>query len=173
MIGIDVVSVIGLVLVVVVLGLAAGATTLAVSARRDRTHRLTLVPGVAPRVPVSWAGSHDPEARAHRRLVDATRSLRTTGVPPPQRERLETEALRIEAALVAAAATPGSGRGAAVTSAVALVERFETAVAEVVAGSLGRPETFDAVVGDVAAALRAIEEARAEVERIDRDGTAG
>lgn len=161
-------------LLVAVVGLGVGgmAGALAVRGRRDRDRRLEIVPGVRSGAPTAWAGAHTPEARLHRRLGDAVRSMReqpTLEVPTlaEQRSALEQEALRIDARLVAVAAMVGDRRTAKISEVEALVGRFESAVADLLEASLGDTTSLDAVITESEIKLRALEAARAEVERLD------
>lgn len=161
-------------LLVAVAGLAVGAFAgaLAVQARRRRDARLEIVPGVRSEAPVAWAGAHSPEARLHRRLGDAVRSLRAQPaldgpIMSGQRSALEQEATRIDARLIGAAALTGDRRAPAITHVAELVDRFESAVADLVTASLDDVGALDAVITESEIKLRALEEARAEVERID------
>lgn len=164
-------------LVAVLAGGAAGAAALAGRARRDRTERLQVVPGEPTRAPVAWAGAHTPEAKLHRRLGDAVRSMRAepsmaTAMFLEQRGALEREASRIDARLIAVAALTGAARTDGVAQVGELVERFEAAVADLVLASLDDAASLDAVISESELRLRAMEAARAEVEQADR-GTAG
>lgn len=163
----------GLVAVVAV-GVAFGAA-LASGARRDQRARLEIVPGVATAAPVAWAGAHTPEAKLHRRLGDAVRSMRaqpTLAAPVfvEQRSALEQEAVRIDARLIAFAALTGERRAAGIEQVASLVERFESAVADLVTASLDDPASLETVITESELKLRALEAARAEVERLDRPG---
>lgn len=156
---------------IAVVGFAAVA--LARSGRRDRDAAIELVPGTSSRVPVAWAGSHTPEARAHRRLVAAMGSARgapgmSDGPGAVHLSEIVAEALRVEAQLLVAAAVPGERRAEAVRDAVGLVDHFESMVADLVL-AVGRSESsLDEVVADAAIRLVALREALLEVEQIDR-----
>lgn len=151
----------------------AGAVALARTARRDRDDTLELVPGVPSRAPTSWAGAHNPEARAYRRLVAAVRAGRAApgtsdGSVGAQRVQIENEAVLIEARLLAAATVPGERRTDAVAEAVALVDGFESLVADFVLAAGESPAALDRAMAESALRLSALREARIEVERIDR-----
>lgn len=161
-------------LVIAVAGLAIGgmAGALAVRGRNDRNARLEIVPGVPSGAPESWAGAHTPEARLHRRIGDAVRSLRaqpTLSAPTfvDQRAALEQEALRIDARLIAVAALTGPRREQGIADVAALVERFEGAIADLVTASLDDQSSLEAVISESEIRLRALEAARAEIEQLD------
>ncbi|MFP5487093.1 MAG: hypothetical protein ACLGHQ_02140 [Acidimicrobiia bacterium] len=161
----------GLVAVVAV-GVVFGAA-LASGARRDRRARLEIVPGVATAAPVAWAGAHTREAKLHRRLGDAVRAMRAhsplgASVFAEQRSALEQEALRIDGRLIAFAALTGERRTSGIEEVAGLVERFESAVADLVTASLDDPASLEAAISESELRLRALEAARAEVERLDR-----
>lgn len=164
-----------LIVLLAIAGLAVGgmAGALAVRARQDRDRRLDVVPGVPSGAPVAWAGAHTPEARLHRRLGDAVRALRTPSALAStafadQRAALEQEALRIDARLIAVAALTGPRRDTAIAAVGELVDRYETAVTELVTASLDGAGSLDAVISESELRLQALEAARAEVEQIDR-----
>lgn len=154
--------------VVVAAGIAL-AIALASSARRDYAARLEVVPGTPSAAPRSWAGSHTPAARMHRRLGDAVRSMRDQpalagAVFVAQREVLEQEALRIDERLIAFDRLPGGEVG----EIEPLVSAFEEAVTRLVTATLDDPATHETVLRDAGDRLEALRLARAEVEQIDR-----
>lgn len=160
-------------LVVALAGLAVGGMggALAVRARRDRDDRLEVVPGVASNAPAEWAGAHSPEARLHRRLGDAVRAMRAQAAlasVAEQRVAMEQEALRIDARLIAVAGFPGERRDRSIAEVSVLVDRFEAAVADLVEAALGDTSTLESVISESEVRLRALEEARAEVERLEQ-----
>ncbi|WP_227982502.1 hypothetical protein [Nocardia spumae] len=74
--------------------------------RRRITAENQVVPGIATRAPESWARSHDPEARLHRRLRDAVAALRAvpaydTAATVTLRADLEQSAAALDDHLVA------------------------------------------------------------------------
>jgi hypothetical protein len=161
--------------VVVLAGLAGFAVALSVRARREFAAQNQVVPGVDSPAPASWAGAHSPEAVLHRRLRDAVAALRanpqfTALGLAPQRERIEAEALALDARLVAAAALPPPHGAAAVARCEPLVAQLEATVAELVTrvDTGASRELLEGAVAEADLRLRALEEARAEVERIDR-----
>lgn len=120
----------------------AGAAALAVIAVRaankvqtnyERTNEV--VPGIPSPAPTSWLGSHDPEARLHRRLVDAMKALRVNqsfdqnGVLLDLRVELEQQAVAVDAELVATAALPMALREEPLQVLAGAVETIEHAVA--------------------------------------------
>lgn len=155
--------------VVVGAGVAMGVA-LASRSRRDYAARLEVVPGVATDAPTEWAGAHTPEARLHRRLGDAVRAMRDQphlGGPTfvAQRSALEEEAIRIDRRLISLSKL----RGGEVDDVAPLVDDFETAVTELVTAALDDPTTHAQVLRESEIRLQALEAARAEVERIDRE----
>lgn len=85
-----------------------------------------------------------------------------------QRSALEQEATRIDRRLIAVAALTAPRREEAIEQVASLVERFEAAVADLVTASLDDPALLEAAISESELRLRALEEARAEVERLDR-----
>ena len=151
----------------------AMAVAIATQQQRSRAERLQIVPGVATRAPVAWAGAHTLEARLHRRLGEAVRSMHAAPASnspmlTEQRHALEQEAVRIDARLIAVAALTGVQRAPAIERVGELVERYESAVADLVSTSLDDPSALEAAISESEIRLRALEAARAEVEQIDR-----
>lgn len=124
-------------------GLAvAVAATLAVIAVRAAKKVQTnyersneVVPGIASSAPTSWLGSHDPEARMHRRLLEAMKALRANqafdhnGALLDLRVELEQQAVAIDAELVSTAALPMALRQEPLEVLAGAVETIEHAVA--------------------------------------------
>lgn len=164
------------VVLALVTAVAAGlvfAAALAARAQRDRRALLEVVPGLATAAPIAWAGAHGREAKLHRRLGAAVRALRSSpslGAPAflDQRAALEQEALRIDARLIAFASLTGDRRREGIEQVAGLVERFESAVADLVTAALDDPASLEAAIGESEIRLRALEAARAEVEQLDR-----
>lgn len=157
---------------VVVIGgaVALGAGLLRDSRKQQRDY-LQVVPGVGPHAPANWFGSHDPEAKLHRRIRDAVKAAHAQpGAPISGLAALDNAAVALDSRLIGAAALPASHRPAAVAELAPLVQRFEDSVAELARTSapdaLGA--AFDQSMQTIRAELDALAAARAEVERIDR-----
>lgn len=165
------------VLLAVLVAAALGVGLLATGVARSRRRANEVVPGVPTTAPVAWAGAHTPEAKLHRRLRDAVRSLRAQGDSPAvveHRTALEQAAVDLDAHLVAVAALPSRVRDeplARVAAAVAALEETAAAVAlrggDPLAASAGA-----AVVDEVAERLRLLDAARAELDAAVPDVTA-
>ena len=120
-------------------------------------------------VPASWARSHDPEARLHRRVrqvVTALGALPDDGAAADVRGAVARAAAALDERLVAVAALPTRVKAEPLAHVTTEVEGLEAAVAEVT--------TRTAAGGDVQPALRALRErlalldqARAELDAID------
>lgn len=158
--------------VVVVIGgaVALGAGLLRDSRKQQRDY-LQVVPGVGPQAPANWFGSHDPEAKLHRRIRDAVKAAHAQpGAPVSGLAALDNAAVALDSRLIGAAALPADHRPAAVAELAPLVQRFEDSVAELARTSapdaLGA--AFDQSMHTIRAELDALAAARAEVERIDR-----
>jgi hypothetical protein len=166
-----------IVIVAVAVATAGGAlaAVLASRAKRDYDARLEIVPGVPTNAPPEWAGSHSFEAKLHRRLGDAARSLRhqsfTSSSFLAQRVALEEEALKIDARLVAVAALTGPQRQQRLDDVARLVTRYEEAVGELVVATLDEPGAVEHAISESEIKLRALEAARIEVERADGSGS--
>ncbi|GAB2529617.1 hypothetical protein [Nocardia heshunensis] len=119
-----------------------------------------VIPGTPTRAPASWAGSHDPEARLHRRLRDAMTAVRTAntlddGTTIVLRAELEQAALAWDDRLVAMSALPAAARDPQRAAATQGVETIEAAVAQYVSAATQR------TAADVTAGLTA---ARAQLD---------
>jgi hypothetical protein len=124
-----------LVILVLVGGVVALVAVIARSQRQKIAADNEVMPGMPTRAPASWAGSHDPEARLHRRLRDAMAGLRavnayatTAGVT--LRAGLEQAALGLDDHLVAVAALAPAHRQRHLSSVTAAVEAVEAGVAQ-------------------------------------------
>ena len=167
-----------LVLVALAVAVAGGAMVgaLVTRARREQAEQLQVVPGVDSGAPVAWAGAHTAEAKLHRRLGAAVRSMRAQpslgGADfAAQRGALEQEAVRIDRRLVAVSALTAPRRDDGIEQVASLVACFEAAVADLVTASLDDPALLEAAISESELRLRALEAARAEVERFDRPET--
>lgn len=139
-----------------------------------------VVPGVPTSAPVAWAGSHDPEARLHRRLRDAMTALRSApaamdGAGLELRVELEQQALALDDALVAVAAASVAHRAQPLARVEGAVAQLEQAVADVAATSADAAASrLEAVVADVARQRVTLEEIRAQLDAPSTlDGLAG
>jgi hypothetical protein len=158
-------------LIVAAAVVAAGAAGLSALSRRQRRRQLQLnavVPGVLTSAPASWALSHDPEAKLHRRLRDAVAALRAD--PRVRAADLyelrlltEREAIAIDERLVAVAALPEPSRQDALKRLTAAVESLEQAVAEIVSWSPSTGLELTAAVADATERLAMIAEIHAEL----------
>lgn len=157
--------------IVVAVGLTVG-TLLTIRRQRESFAAANeVVPGVPTRAPSSWAGSHDPEARLHRRLRDAVTALRSApsamdGAALEQRVELEQQALALDESLVAIAATAAAHRPEPLARVAGAVEVLEAAVADVAAGSAeAAASRLEAAVAEVRQQHVTLEEVRAELDR--------
>ncbi len=162
---------VALVAAVVVVGLTVG--TLFTVRRQQRSFAAAneVVPGVPTSAPASWAGSHDPEARLHRRLRDAMAALRAgpaamDGAALDLRVELEQQALALDEALVAAAALPAARRIEPLHRLTEAVERLEAAVADVGAAAADEAMArLDAALDEARQDRVTLAEIRAELDR--------
>lgn len=122
----------GTVLLVIVLVVVVAAVGFAVALARKGKRQFearTGGPGLAPNAPREWAGAHSPEAKLHRRLAAAARSLDAQpvgdAVAIEQRVTIEQQILQLDQQLVAVASVAGD-----VTGLEPLVGTVERAVAQ-------------------------------------------
>lgn len=166
---------IGALLVATVGAVVAFTVMLAARSKQEFAEQNQVVPGRSSPAPASWAGSHSPEAKLHRRLGDAVKGARANprfvelGLAP-QMAAIDAEALAIDERLVAAAALPASHRVAAIDSLEAHVVGLETTIVELVTSvSVADSKLqLEAAVSAADIKLQALAEARAEVEQIDQ-----
>lgn len=102
-----------LVVVLVLLVAVAGFGIALARKGRRRFDERAGGPGLAPNAPREWAGAHSPEAKLHRRLAAAARSLDAQPVGDlvtiEQRVTIGAQILQIDQQLVAVAAATGAG----------------------------------------------------------------
>ena len=131
-------GVVGLVVLVVVLLVVIGFVALASRGKRRAKEALGLSPALAKDVPREWAGAHSPEARMHRRLAAAAKSL--SGQPMgdaveiEKRVAVEQQILQLDEQLVAAAVVPGPRKLELLAELEPLVAAVESSVADSAVG---------------------------------------
>ena len=167
------------VLLIVVLAAIGGfAIALAVRSRNDFREQNQVVLGVDSNAPASWAGSHTPEARLHRRLRDVVAAAHVAAEVSAvsldvATARIDREAVALDDRLVSAAALPAAQRGPAVERLEPLVTSLEETVGAMVerlAQTGGPAELTEHTLDDTDIALEALARAREEVERLDESG---
>ncbi|OBJ51707.1 hypothetical protein [Mycobacterium sp. 1423905.2] len=136
--------------IILVLAFIVGLTVAVVSLvhhnqQRAITRDNQLIPGRPTRAPRSWARSHDPEARLHRRLRDALTALHAvdaldTGSTVVLRADLEQTALELDDHLVAVSQLSPVHKGELLGSITATVDAIEAAVARYATAATG-PDT--------------------------------
>lgn len=151
---------------------AAARTARKVQSNYERSN--DVVPGVPTPAPTSWLGSHDPEARLHRRLADAMKALRANqsfdqdGSLLDLRVELEQQALTIDAELVATASLPLSMRQAPLQTLAGAVETIERAVAGLTTTSASEAaDRLQRVLDDLQFRTSTVAQARAALDEID------
>lgn len=135
-----------------------------------------LIPGMPTSAPASWAGSHDPEARLHRRLRDALVALRAnqvfdhSGSLLDMRVELEQQALEVDEQLVATAALPLSMRGEPLDRLTEAVVSIERAVSDLAGESASTVAIrLEAVLDDLKARTSTVAQAREALDEIDAE----
>jgi hypothetical protein len=126
-----------------------------------------LIAGHPTRAPSSWAVSHDPEARLHRRLRDAMAALSAvnamdTGSTVTLRADLEQTVLQLDDQLVAVAQLTPAQRQELLAAITTTVESIEAAVGRYAAATT-TPDT-SALDADVATVQRQLDVTR-ELQR--------
>lgn len=143
-----------LVALILLAAVVGGVMLLSSRQKRATADANQIIPGTPTRAPASWAGSHDPEPRLHRRLRDAMTAVRTAnslddGTTIVLRAELEQAALAWDDRLVAIAALPATAREEQRATAAKGVETIEAAVAQYVSAATQR------TAADVTAGLAA------------------
>ncbi len=143
-----------------------------------QAREVELIPGMPTNAPASWAGSHDPEARMHRRLRDALAALRANrdfdndGALLPLRVDLEMQARALDDQLVATAALPAHLRREPMDRLEAAVRGIEQGVADVAGVSVGDASARVArVLEDLRSATGTVAQARAALDELDANPT--
>jgi len=125
-----------LLVLVAIAGLAtAFAVALARSGRKSQAAAIH-IPGVDVSVPASWAGSHDPEARLHRRIRDAAKALDATignadVTQLDERARLLITARELDQRLVTIWALPANAKADPLAAVDRGISDFEKAAASI------------------------------------------
>lgn len=168
-----------LVAVFVIVGAVAAAFVVGASAvAKNNKKRNQVVPGITSPAPASWSGSHDPEAKLHRRVRDAVAGLHAIAGHDPAMAstiaKVNEEALAIDQQLVAVSLIADRFKDQAMPNLTKAVEDLE----EITAQAVGRSaRTSELSVGDqlsdLSDRLEAMRLARAEVEEADRRGQTG
>ena len=164
----------GLLVAIVVAALAVAAVKGARKLSDGYARSNEVVPGIASAAPSAWLGSHDPEARLHRRLIDAVRALRSNeqfdvvGAFLDVQVELEQQAVTVDNSLVAVAALPVAQREEPLRKLTEAVESIERAVAELAVGSTNDvTERLATTLEGLRMRTSTLDQARAALERID------
>lgn len=125
-------------LVVVVLAvLAATGFAIALVRNSRRQQQAEAAMPFPSRAPLSWSGSHVPEARLHRRIRSALRAFEQpagalTAAQLDEQVRLTVGAQELDDRLVAIAVLPETEKATALAAATADVEELERRIADTV-----------------------------------------
>lgn len=143
------------IVVVVLLACVAAAVGVFLMTRRIRDSAVRsneIIPGQPTNAPAAWAGSHDPEARLHRRIRDALALLRADPKLEYDGERIDTR-VRIELAatdldnwLIAVAKTPPRLRETALAHADSAVTELENVAAALSGGATMQHDRVDELI---------------------------
>jgi len=170
------VTVLVLLLGLAVVALVAAVAVAGVIALRNKStfeRDSQLAPGLSTSAPTSWAGSHDPEARLHRRLRDAMAALSANqafdydGSLLDLRVELEQQAMALDEQLVVTAALPLHVRRRPLEQIAAVVAVIEQAVADLAVSSTGEAAVrLNAAIDDVRTRTSLVAEARAALDAL-------
>lgn len=145
---------------------------------RSSKDRNQVVPGVVSNAPASWAGSHDPEAKLHRRIRDAVAGLHSIAGDDPAMtdtiSSLHEDALDIDHQLIAASLLAPRFKEQALEELDGAVSQLEEISAQAVGRSTRTTErSIREQLDDLADRLKSMRLARAEVDEADRRGQTG
>lgn len=167
-----------LIIAVIVVAAAgvAGAIALATSSKKEFMAANQVVEGRPSRAPASWAGSHEPAARLHRRLRDSMRALAANesfdhdGSLLDLRVELEQQAVTLDDRLVAVGALPPELQKEALAEATAAVEAVEVTVARLASAGLHEAQPMlERALHRVRERSDLIEQVRAELDQLDAE----
>jgi len=155
----------------IVVVVAAGAAVIAARNKASFARSNELIPGVPTNAPAAWAGSHDPEARLHRRLRDALAALRANqafddnGAMLDLRVELEQQAQALDQQLISTAALPKNLRAEPLARLTAAVVSIEQAVTDLATSSVAETEArLTRALDDVRARTGLVAQARAALD---------
>ena len=143
------------IVVVVLLACVAAAVGVFLMTRRIRDSAVRsneIIPGQPTNAPAAWAGSHDPEARLHRRIRDALALLRADpkleydGKRIDTRVRIELAATDLDNWLIAVAKTPPRLRETALAHADSAVTELENVAAALSGGATVQHDRVDELI---------------------------
>lgn len=164
----------GFLVVLAALAVLSGVAVAAVVALRTKAafeRSNELIPGVRSAAPASWAGSHEPEARLHRRLRQALAALRANqafdhdGSLLDLRVELEQQAVEVDQQLVATAALPVHLRSDPLERLSGAVASLEQAVADLAGSSAAETSArLSRALDDVRSRTGLVAQARAALD---------
>ena len=162
-------------LLLLILAVVGAVSLVAMQNKRAFTTQNEIAAGTKSRAPAAWAGAHTPEALLHRRLRTAVDGARAQvgGVGSGLDDvvaAIARGAQEIDDRLIAAAALPASGRGAAVAALEPSVAALENAVVGLGSSASNATAAGSAITSAVADAhqrLDALNEALVEVNAAD------
>lgn len=125
----------GTVLVVIAVVVVLAVVLFAVAlARKGRSQYAAQGAGLAPDAPAEWSGAHSPEAKLHRRLVAAARTLSAQPLGDAtaieRRVTIEQQLRELDQHLVAVARVPGPDTASRIAELEPQVAAAEKAVAD-------------------------------------------
>lgn len=167
-------------LIVGVVGAALVAGFIAMRNKQAFTRDAKLGPGLATSAPAAWAGSHDPEARLHRRLRDAVAALAANqsfdfdGSLLDLRVELEQQSVALDEQLVATAALPVHMRSDPLGRISEAVVSLEQAVADLAGVSADEAaQRLSVALRDISDRTGMVAQARVALDAIETDMVGG
>ncbi len=156
--------------VVAVVGLGVALAAGAIS--KNAKNKNQVVPGLLTPAPDNWFGSHEPEAKLHRRVRDAAAGLRATAASDPTMAdttaSIDREAARLDEQIVAASRMPERHKAEALESLEGAVKQFEDMTAGLITRTSGIGATnVTSELDALAERLDLVAEARAELDDQD------
>ncbi len=153
-----------IVVAIVIAGLTVATVAIVLHQQHAMDRANQVIPNRLTRAPRSWARSHDPEARLHRRLRDAMTALRAvnsldTATSMVLRADLEQTALDTDDQLVVASKLPPAHKAELLEMITATVESIEAGVSHY--ATAATTPNISALEADLAAMRRQIDTAAA------------
>ncbi len=164
------------IVIAVVAVAGAGVAFAAGAISKNAKAQNQVAPGVATNAPENWFGSHDPEAKLHRRVRDAAHGLRLTAKNDPNMVEtvasVDREAVNLDDQIVAASHLPEDLKPEALAGLEEAVSQFEEITAGLITRTSGLGnDNVKAELDDLAERLDLVAEARAELDEQDGQAT--
>jgi hypothetical protein len=140
--------------------------------QRRSKKNMELVPGTPSRIPDNWFGSHDPEAKLYRRLLESVRGVQALGSDISGNSEtiasVQRQALQIEGQLIGVTHIAARLRAPVLEQLERTVTQIEQIATDIIGHEAGweRLEIGQAL-DDLSERLQLIDQARAELDQTE------